>query len=541
MSIASEVSSKKARRGFALIFVLAFTAIIAVFTAATGAQAAYNMRLTANRGHTDRAYYAANTGTQLILSLMREPPSDRDFDGDGNVGTWLGEDCSVMLPMVSSNSDTFARVYHNIQGFGNAQPTAPDGTVIPPDCFYIVSIGVVNGEYDAAGNLNGGFRQDQATMGATVTPDFPIMPYAAFSFDMLDIQGEVDHFNSDDPVADWNNPGEKKYPEASVATNRLDAAAVSVTGATANINGNVLLGFGAPAAELTTLAANLPGTPKPLVANSGGLPPINTYAQTTSDSYGVDNDATPGPANPAVQVSGRVDAMPSPKTIPDMNVPASEIFYTYSAGGGTFDVTPGNDMNLAEGKTYLVDGNLAVNGGAIRVNDTNSDGEVDDVILLVKGDIDMNSGLVNDQLPPRRLKIYSQTGTTFDLAAGMNAYCLVAGKDLQATINDGATLWGAVLSDDVTVTPTGRIKFDVNLRDPNAVASIYGFHLGTTVVIPGASLSPGAMGPVGTGGTGGTSGTGTSGTGTSGTGTSGTTCGCGCGCGCGSMLMMAKY
>ena len=161
MAKSSKAPSASARKGFALIFVMAFAAIVAVFAAVTGAQATYNMRLTANRGHSDRAYYAANTGTQLILSLMREPPSDRDFDLDGNVGTWLGEDCSVMLPMVSINADTFARVYHNIQGFGNAQGSAPDGTIIPPDCFYIVSLGVVNGTYDGAGGVTGGFRQDQ--------------------------------------------------------------------------------------------------------------------------------------------------------------------------------------------------------------------------------------------------------------------------------------------------------------------------------------------------------------------------------------------
>jgi hypothetical protein len=518
---------RKRRRGFALIFVLAFAAIVIVFTAAAGAQANFNLRMGNSRGQTDRAYYAANTGTQLILSLMREPPSDRDFDGDSVVGTWLGEDCSVSLSMLSTNADCFARVYHNIQGYGNAQDTAPDGTPIPKDCFYIVSLGVVNGEYDALGNIIGGFRQDQATMGATLAPRFPIMPHAAFAFDQLRIEGTVDHFNSAVSAWPWTPSGNRQFPEASVGTNEVVASAVSVTG-TGDVNGNVLLGFGAPASELSALAGGL-GTPPPTVAAAATA--VNAFGRAGVDNYG-------NVANTVV--SGRVDSLPAPKTIPNMDFDPARIEPPFPAG----DVSAGVVRELEEGKIHRQIGDLVVNGGEIVVQDTNGDGIVEDAILLVDGDITFSSGRINHQLPPRRLKIYSSgpAGTTFTMNSGSEAFCLVAGLNLESTISTGATLWGAVLGDDITVQTGATVNFDVNLRDPNFLAGIYGFYLGTTTITPGVSLSPGALGPVGGGGgTTGTSGTGTSGTGTSGTGTSGTTTGgCGCGCGGGSMLAAVR-
>ena len=181
------------KRGFALVFVMAFAAIIVVFTASVGAQATYNLRLANHRGEVDRAYYSAQTGTQLILSLLREPPAadPMDYNGDGIDGSWLGEDGSLRLAIESTNSEAIAHVYHNIQGYSNAQTTAPDGTTIPEDHFYIISIGVVNGIYDADGDLQSGTEYEATTMGATLDPSFPITPHAIFGYESINIDGVV--------------------------------------------------------------------------------------------------------------------------------------------------------------------------------------------------------------------------------------------------------------------------------------------------------------------------------------------------------------
>ena len=220
---------RKKLGGFALVFVLAFAAIVAVFTATAGAQAAYNLHLASGRGQTDRAYYAANTGTQMILGLLREPPVDYDYDGDGVEGTWLGEDGSLYFSMEKSQSEAFAHVYHNIKGYDHAVTEAPDGTKIPPECFYIISLGNLDGNPSDGMATPGGVQYNQATMGSTLTPSFPILPQAAFAFETLTItDAVVDHFNSASGPGPWMASGNasapissKKLPEASVATGMI--------------------------------------------------------------------------------------------------------------------------------------------------------------------------------------------------------------------------------------------------------------------------------------------------------------------------------
>jgi hypothetical protein len=517
-------SSGGKRRGFALLFVLAFAACVVTFTAVIGSQAAYNMHLSTNRGETDRAYYAANTGTQLILSCMREPPSDRDFDNDGVDGTWLGEDCSVFWPMPSSNSMVFAHVYHNIPGFPHAQTAAPDGTSIATDHFYVISIGAVNAVLDPSGNLVGGVRYEQATMGATLQPSFPMLPQAAFSYDHLTVNGTVDYFDSQAP-APWTASTDGTKPEASVGTDKLTAADVTIDTSTAKVLGNVLLGFEAPDSEVQTLATSLSA-----VATTPPAPLPNQYAQPGADGSG----------NPAQAVTGHVSSMSAPKSVFNMGVDASKLEAVYP---------PGHVYTTAlkEGKIYLQQQDLNVGSGStISIDDTNADGKVEDVLLIVQGDVTFTgtTNQVNGNSAPRHLKIYSLDsdgdGTVFSMT-NSQAFCLVAGTNMDVNINAGSELWGAVLGKNVTLEAGGQIHYDVRLRDPNIIADVYGFTIGSSTIVAGAALPVGGMGPVGTGGSTGTSGTGTSGTGTSGTGTSGTVgCGCGCGCGCGSMLMMAK-
>lgn len=536
----------KRKQGFAMLFVLAFAAVVIVFTAAMGSQATYNLRLASTRGQSDRAYYAANTGTQVILALLREPPEPTDPDmlplGLPTEWSWLANDCSAIIPLPSSNSDAFAHLYHNIQGFANAQTEGPDGTPIAPDNFYIISVGVVNGDYDGSGELIGGVRYEQATMGATLAPSFPILSQAAFSFDELNIDGRIDHFNSGDVEGPYNIASDatlETFPEASIGTESKDPAKVKLyTDPDAGVDpdqrifGNVLLGHLADGGDLSALAGALAG----LDGGGPAVGEVHQYARPGVDTYG-----TAG-----AKVTGRVDKLPAPKTVLNMDATLEKIEQVFPPGHAAM-----SGLQLKEGKLYKYQQDLVINGSTpIEVLDDNGDGIIGDAILLVEGNITFDgANQVNRHHPPRRLKIYSLNTydadgdgkSKLEVKNNSEIFCLVAGRDMEIEIDGTSEVWGAVLGDRVSLQPGGVIHYDVALRDPVQVAGVYGFTIGNSTIVTGVGVALTVLGAPATGGDTGT-GTGTSGTGTSGTGTSGTTTtgGCGCGCGGGSMLMMQK-
>ncbi len=528
------------KKGFALVFIMAFTAVITVFTASVGAQASFNLRMATQRGEADRAYYSAQTGTQLILSLLREPPPTLDYDGDGNPGSWLGEDGSLNLSIDSTQADALAHVFHNIQGYPNAVTTAPDGTTIPPDHFYIVSVGVVNGIYDADGDLQSGTEYEATTMGATLNPSFPITPYAVFGFNSIDINGDIAHFDSRGatPWVVANGGGathmDCPFPEASVGISTTSEANVTI-GDEADIDGHILFGVGTADAERNNESAAIGGL-------TGGAAP-NVPAVGTTTKYGDPGAVTATSGGSQPHVNGEIDALLSNQTVVDMTPEPSDVEQTFSSGySGSY--------TLEEGKLYLKQGDLQVVGpSTITVNDSNGDGEIEDAILLVEDDIRFlnvqigSNGSPPPATPPRNLKVYSLgTGTTFRME-NSEAFCLVAGNDLTAEIVTDSTLWGAILANDVTVDDTSAVNFDVMLRDPTLIADIYGYYLTGSSITSGARVATGTLGPTGT--------------------TApapapapapaaapaaapapapapAPATGCGCGCGCGSMLMMQK-
>ena len=117
----------KPKRGYGLVVVLGFAAVLAVFTAAIGAQASYSLGAVSRRGQTDQAYYGAYTGIQMTIALLREPPQGVDFNDDGIYGdSWLEMDRKVRL-MMPNGVEAAARLYHNLNGFaGGVDDTTTD-------------------------------------------------------------------------------------------------------------------------------------------------------------------------------------------------------------------------------------------------------------------------------------------------------------------------------------------------------------------------------------------------------------------------------
>src|SRR5690349_1264432 len=105
--------ARKRSRGFGIVLILGFAAILAVFTAGIGAQAAGNLQSVQQRGETDRAYYASYTGVQMTVGLLREPPPSQP--------DWLAYDRSLQLPL-DSTSFCLAHLYHNIPTLPGAEP-----------------------------------------------------------------------------------------------------------------------------------------------------------------------------------------------------------------------------------------------------------------------------------------------------------------------------------------------------------------------------------------------------------------------------------
>ncbi|MCA9779645.1 MAG: hypothetical protein KC800_23115, partial [Candidatus Eremiobacteraeota bacterium] len=466
-----ETSTSSLKKGYALVLVLGFAAVLAVFTASIASQTALNLRSTERRTQTDLAYYAAQTGTQFIISLLYDPPPPDDYDEDGYVGTWLGEDRSARVIMDATDSEAIAHLFHNLQGIPGGVSTAPDGTVIPPDYIYITSLGVVNGQYDSDGNLTGGVQHRVTTMGSTLAPDYPLMPQAIYAARRATINGTIDHFDSRQAVPAappyfpyWGGssvgPMDCPYPDASVVVDQDTFAGNVTLGPNAHIDGHLLLSPSAAQTELENLALSPQfAAPRPML---GG---VFQFSEANVHAHAGDND----------KVNGFVGNLPFPRTPFQIDLNQVQLDGTFPSGDGT--ISGGETLNLQEGGIYLQEGFLAVqNGGQVVVQDTNGDGEIDDTILLVEGNITISDSPkgVNGDAPPHRLKLFSlESGSQFQMT-NSEAFCLVAGNDLTIDIDGSSILWGAVIGNEVTLQDGALLHFDVAMRDPQEVARVFG-------------------------------------------------------------------
>lgn len=480
----NEPRKSQRKSGFALIMVLGFAAVVAVFTAAIGSQAAFNLRIASSRGESDLASYASTTGTQLALSMLREP-TDPD---------WLEYDGVLGVTMRATQSASIVHVYHNIGALSNAVEFAPpnvprdEQTAIPPDNFYIISVGVVKPQYDenpsspTFGDLTGGTEHQAVTMGSTLTSSFPLMANAVFGYEEVDIQGKIDHFDSRDGVPFAAHPKDG-YPEASVATADTQASKITI-GPTAEVDGYALLGDTATDPDLENLVNAIgPGR----VAKSPKKNP------NPKSAFGRSHQ---GPASNSTWtngIGGAVGFLAAPQGLKDMVPDPNRVDQVLPAATYT------TNLNLDEGKLYLQTGNLTFSGAGANftVIDTNGDGEVEDVVLLVDGNIEFTNCTVGKDTPPRRVKIFSldrvAPGTATITMTDSEVSALIGSNTAEATLTR-AVHWGAILANKVTVDVDSTIHFDVAFRDPLLVADTFGYYIVGSVSSPGSSVGTGNLG-----------------------------------------------
>jgi hypothetical protein len=558
--------SKKS--GFALVIVLGFAAVLTVFTAAVGAQASFSLHAVDRKGQADQAYYGAYTGIQMSLALLKEPPEGIDFDGDNIPGdSWLEMDRSVLLPL-PNGGQAAARLYHNLDYFtgsirdtgpldenGDPANVPPDGTEIPPDHFYIMAVG----------ESASGIQTEAVTMGAAVAPDFPILNHAAYGLSRLNIEGTVDHFNSRDiPASPPSGFVPVLDPERSVPTDPNSApphdASVNVPlahvgssqdtptdviiGSAAKINGYLFVdsnGTGSPGAAFPTLPSGGPAVDAILMSSAAISDP---YVMGGGGGGGA--TALDASGNPVL--NGYVDRQTNNKRVPEITPPDDSLTL---GGGGTYTV-PAGGLALDEGNVYQCAGDFRCFGtSSVTVTDTDADGRIEPVTIIVAGNILFDGAIdVNQNRPPENLKFFAPNSTSFTLTNSSQIFSLIAGTDLNVSIEDNSELWGAVLGTDVTLDATSAIHFDRNLLDANTVAASFGFTTSGTASSAGAATSTKVLTTPTVGVGGGTTTTTTTGgtttapppttTTTGGTTTGGGGGGCGCGCGGGSMMLKMK-
>ncbi|HIB68015.1 MAG TPA: hypothetical protein EYO33_23695, partial [Phycisphaerales bacterium] len=239
-------------------------------------------------------------------------------------GPWLAEDASLHLEIPATNAEAKAHVYHNFQGFPNPQPVAPDGTKIPEDHFYIISVGVVNGVYDADGNLKSGIEYEANTMGSTLNPSYPLTPQAIFGYDEIDVDGQVAHFDSstsgpwavDDGGTGTGDHMACPFPEGTVGIATKDDTKMIIR-ENAKIDGHIIFGVGTPNSEKIdeqTAIASFPG---------GASPPIAT---TPLFAYGRSRQISGTPNQP--NVNGEIGELVTDPPVVDMNFQPSDYYQT---------------------------------------------------------------------------------------------------------------------------------------------------------------------------------------------------------------------
>lgn len=487
--------SKQRRQGFALLIILAFAAILAVFTAAMASQTAFNLKTTEHRNQTDKASYAAKTGVQACLAALYEAPLPVrfDYDDDGVNGTWFSEDRNAIIDIKPMNALTVARVFHNIEGMPGQQEDgiAPDGVKIPEGFIYIISVGAVNSNLNELGEIEGGVRHQATTMGVTVGPAYPPMPQAIFARNNLRLTDTtVDHFDSAiKPFLPYNGGGtriaDSFFSEASIVVdNNAGLGQVKLEGTT-EIDGHFFLrGDQGEIHNFVNSGVFHPG---------GDLPDIRMdlfrYLWPGALSYKGENGILNGLVGPLKGVYPPNDTF---------DVDAIQITETLSGSFG--NIGSGVTRKLDSGGVYFLDGDLMVSGsGELVVVDGNtgvplgsgpgSDDGVDSVILLVNGNIDLGSGSkLNDGERPGRLKIYALgANRNLRIENTQRIYALIAGDDLNIQVRD-SNVWGALFGNNVEVE-NSSIYFDRKLKDPDAVASNFTFKVLGETASAGVNLN----------------------------------------------------
>lgn len=467
-------------RGFALLVVLGFAAVLAVFTVAMASRTVSNLYTTGTRGQVAQASYAAQSGVQGALANLYDPISSPGAAGNSDLANaqWFVTERSLLLESPDSDMMSVSRFYHNIVGAPGRTEIAPDNTVIPQDFFYIISVGMVGATVDSQTyEIEGGVVREATTLGVTVGPAFPLMPQALYADGSINLyRTDIDHFDSRLGVkARYNGNGAGlmncNFPEASVVVGHNDPSLVSLT--QSRIDGHFLFRKASLAALKSFQESHdLPQAPS--IAE-----PAWRFSIPSAYHYTGPNDT----------INGFIGSLPLEPRSGGIDPSLIQLDGVFSASASPY-TSSDNGLTLDEGGIYLHEGNLEVSGtGYIRVLDTNLDGEIEDVILLVEGDIRFLGGEIDINYggQPKNLKIYSVGENTQFFSDTAQVCALVAGKKMNINVIN-SIIWGALLGNNVSMS-NSHLNFDVTLQNPTKLAENFNARIIAELSKPGIALS----------------------------------------------------
>lgn len=296
-----------------------------------------------------------------------------------------------------------------------------DGRVVPADCLYVIALGDAPGavthrssamvKISAGGGLKGLY-------GLTVTS--------------LTLQGgsRVDSYDSRE--GKYKKGGEN----GSVATNSVGRGSIRIQGGS-RIEGPVFVGPEGKVEE----------KPAPYTANSDW-----TIWRDWGTTYSSAALLTKPMELPLIEFPGKVGTQDL-----DLNSKSKEL-----KPGNYRDVTISNGakLDLAPG-TYIFR-NLNLSGGA--KIDLEGDGPVK---IYIEKSFELNNGVKvsSSEVPPKLLQLYLGKDATYNQSGGTDISAVIYGPQSKVTMSNSATVYGAVVGAEVSLTGAATVHYDEALGE----------------------------------------------------------------------------
>jgi len=364
-------------------------------------QSRLQLRVVLERGRADKAQAAADGGLARALALLASNPN------------YAGSDKAAL---VGEGPESFRiQVVKAGQSLG-------DGRVVPADCLYVIAMGdapgAVTHRSSAMVKVSAGGGGLKGLYGLTVTS--------------LTLQGgsRVDSYDS--------REGKYKKGESngSVATNSVGRGSIRIQGGS-KIEGPIFVGPEGRVEE----------KPAPYTANSDW-----TIWRDWGTTYGSAALLARPMELPLIEFPGQVGTQDL-----NLNSQSKEL-----KPGNYRDVTISNGakLDLAPG-TYIFR-NLELSGGA--KIDLDGDGPVK---IYIEKSFELNNGVKvsTSEVPPKLLQLYLGKDATYTQGGGTDISGVIYGPQSRITMSNSATVFGAVVGDEVSLTGAATVHYDEALGE----------------------------------------------------------------------------
>ena len=433
----------KRKRGMGLIVILAMTGVLVILTAAVGGSAVQDLNAMSRQTLNDQAHYAAYSGIQYALSQLNiDPRISSDLSGNNYQSPFgIGFPNPALSSVVSVYSNLSAALYPTNVG--------PDGVAIPPGSVYITS------QSTFAGKTSTGSE----TITNFATPNLLDFKNAVFgSLGIYAQDAVVNCFDSGTlpvpaayPIAPTPPPSYANYTVVTPAV-APNGQANLATNSNSTSTSNPAIGLG-PNTEVDGSLLSGPGS----VASSIQVAPAPTIYSGAEQVLGT-SLAQANVAKPA-----------SPDgTWTNLDIGPGSTFTGFSPGGvylvnGTLTMEPNSKIVISS--TPLTDKPnynvfVYVTQGITIKDHCTINGNTAGVPSTMQFFVEDQQ---NPATPGPANGFFNMTGPS------STGNFVVAGKDLNASLTNGAEIYGAINAQNVTLQGGGtpdapcQIHYDLEL------------------------------------------------------------------------------